>query len=225
MMSRVLIVLTMLIMGCSRLVSQPVPVVAKKGISKGVKEFVVELGSKTVSLVGKRVDGSIRSYCTGVWVSADLIMTAGHCVVGKKEVMYVRREDVKGYLKNPAKYYSGKVIKLDEERDLGLIRVSSDDMVKEWSKIGVVGVGERVHSVSHPSGIYWSYSVGVVSGYHKDFLGLGNQLQVSMSLYYGSSGGGIFNDAGELVGIVSFMHKGVPLCVLASPWVNIRSML
>lgn len=74
--------------------------------------------------------------------------------------------------------------------------------------------GDRIHTVGHTVGLlYWTYTPGYVSAYRKKLTSItddyvkGPFMQVSGPMFFGNSGGGAFNDDGELVGIFSFIVK------------------
>jgi S1-C subfamily serine protease len=181
-----------------------------------------QIGSSTVALVRKTEDKETRSYCTGVWVSSVDILTAGHCVgalveedsglspVGEK-VMYIVESEVTEVQKDPVMFHDGVVSGYDKAYDLGLIRVSGnvpDHNVSEFAE-EMPGLGEQVYFVGHPRGMYWSYIVGVVAAYRRE---VGEEkhgpfVQVSAPVYFGNSGGGVFDRDGKLFGIASFITR------------------
>jgi serine protease Do len=63
-------------------------------------------------------------------------------------------------------------------------------------------VGEEVYSIGSPSGLEATLGQGVISGLRK--LGQRRLLQTSAAISPGSSGGGLFDRAGNLIGITSF---------------------
>lgn len=144
--------------------------------------------------VGLIRGGSI--YCGGVWVGENKIITANHCIdselMSLGEVTYVTFDGILGV---------GKVVKRLLGEDLALLETEmSHHYVVVSSSFRV---GDRVHIVGHPIGLGWSYTVGIISAHR------GEYIQVSAPIFFGNSGGGAFNEAGELVGISSFMLRGV----------------
>ena len=92
-------------------------------------------------------------------------------------------------------------------------------------------IGEKIHIVGHVKGLYWSYIEGVVSGYRLEVPAAkveahmsGPFMQLSAPVYFGNSGGGVFNSDGDLVGVVSFM-LGAPLTNFAIPVKRIRALV
>ena len=129
-------------------------------------------------------------------------------------ISFIIHDEVIGVSDNPTTVHQGRVLALNPENDLALVQALN---VPEH-KVAVLAketplVGEHIFTMGHPIGLYWSFMEGVVSAYHdhltpaKKFEPL---LQISMPIFYGNSGGGVFNQFGELVGLVSFMPPKVP---------------
>lgn len=81
-------------------------------------------------------------------------------------------------------------------------------------------VGERVYAIGAPEGLELTLSEGVVSGL-RDFGG-GRVIQTSAPISPGSSGGGLFDAQGQLIGITTFsMKEGQNLnFALPTEWVE-----
>lgn len=67
-----------------------------------------------------------------------------------------------------------------------------------------VKVGERVYSVGSPEGLESTLGEGIISGLH-DVEGM-TVLQTTAQISRGSSGGGLFDTRGNLVGITTLKH-------------------
>lgn len=68
-----------------------------------------------------------------------------------------------------------------------------------------LATGERVYAVGAPEGLELTFSEGVISGL-RDTEGV-HMIQTSAPISPGSSGGGLFDVAGNLVGVTSFQAK------------------
>src|SRR5262249_20604760 len=68
-----------------------------------------------------------------------------------------------------------------------------------------ISVGDTVYAVGAPKGLGWTITSGIISAIR------GEQdpklVQTNASISPGSSGGGLFNDSGELIGMTSFYLK------------------
>lgn len=169
-----------------------------------------ELKGKTVALVEVE-DDFTHVYCSGVWLNGK-ILTAAHCVDDNQEITYVLYEDFVGIGMNPRVYNKGTVVKRDEEEDLALINVSGKR--GNASTLGTSSIGDKVYMMGHLKGLWYTYMSGEISA-KIDYLPFGMRppqinttfWQVNGSTGKGMSGGGLFNEAGELIGIASFIFR------------------
>lgn len=203
-------ILFLLLLGIS---CRGVPVESIKQDSNTVNNLL----AGTVGLIKK---GSVAPYCTGVWVSSEHILTAHHCVadddsdkneatesltLNLQEVNYILKEDLPNMFEVPSKFRNAIVIGLDEDRDLALLKIVGETPIHETIFISnKIDIGEKLHIIGHVRGLPWTYMNGVISALRiQDGVSL---LQVSAPIYFGVSGGGAFNESGELVGITSFIY-------------------
>nr|WP_236873602.1 S1C family serine protease [Burkholderia sp. PAMC 26561] len=68
-----------------------------------------------------------------------------------------------------------------------------------------IKVGQRVFAIGSPLGRENTLSDGLISGINRDLAGAVNHIQFSAPISHGSSGGGLFDGDGRLVGITSSM--------------------
>ena len=140
--------------------------------------------------------GEVSSSGSGFLISADgKILTNYHVVAHSKQAT-VR-------LANKDAYDNVDVLDFDKRKDIALIKIKAVDLpFLSLGKSGNVDVGDKVFSLSTPLGLLQNtLSEGIVSGIR---LGDGYRyFQVSAPISHGSSGGPIFNAAGEVIGIAS----------------------
>lgn len=107
-----------------------------------------------------------------------------------------------------AKLWNGSVLVVtgvsafSEEMDLAILRTSGTEL--RAVTIGsptTLSVGNEVVSIGNPLGLEGSLGTGVVSGFRD--VGPGRLIQTTVPLSPGSSGGGLFDSNGELVGITT----------------------
>ena len=94
----------------------------------------------------------------------------------------------------------------DVERDLCLLRVPSlSGSVCEIGTVDTLKPGARVYAIGAPQGLELTISEGLVSGLRTvhDY----KLIQTSAPISPGSSGGGLFDQDGRLVGITTFTLK------------------
>lgn len=186
------------------------------------------LDQVTVALVHNKLDGDVRTYCSGVFVGEDLILTAFHCVKGEAEMLadeqdeefddeldltglpmhYVIHDEAKAFDENPGTVRLGKVSQVDSDHDIALIQVEHfEHQVAELVNESP-GVGEQIFIVGHPIGLSWTHVTGIVAAYRGDMFNMkGSWMQVSSPVYFGNSGGGVFDRWGRLCGIASFIVR------------------
>jgi hypothetical protein len=80
--------------------------------------------------------------------------------------------------------------------------------VKGVRRFDDLHVGESVFSIGTPVGLELSYGQGIVSGL-RDFEGV-RMVQNSAPTWHGSSGGGLFDAQGNLVGITTMISATIP---------------
>jgi hypothetical protein len=76
---------------------------------------------------------------------------------------------------------------------------------------GAVLVGAEVFAIGNPLGLAWSYSAGTMSAIRHWTTQEGQSvriLQTDTNIAPGSSGGGLFDSDGHLLGVISFLHQG-----------------
>ncbi len=130
--------------------------------ANGATVQAADLESKTIALV----DSDRGVFCSGVWVAADRILTANHCVADiglGAEVDYSARVDKNG--EDLKTIRRATLFQRDAAHDLALLTTA----VPPLHGIADVGedpyVGEASQSEGHSLGfLMWSYGTGVVSG-------------------------------------------------------------
>lgn len=77
-----------------------------------------------------------------------------------------------------------------------------------------VSVGEHVTIVGHPAGYWWTVTLGDVGQWRPSFPNAHEHptdtFQITAPVWKGNSGGGAFDDDGNLVGIASWINMGAP---------------
>lgn len=134
------------------------------------------------------------------------IITAYHVVVENAELSK-SREDIGVTIGYPKRdyldkiggmiLYGAKIIKVDEDNDLALLKTSCDDDNLNEIKIAEINpkIGDAVYSIGNPLGILRTVSKGVLCNIVEEFYISDN------TVTYGNSGGGLFNKNGELIGV------------------------
>jgi trypsin-like peptidase/tetratricopeptide repeat protein len=91
---------------------------------------------------------------------------------------------------------------VNQERDVCQIRVPQLNAPRALLNTGRLRVGQRVYAIGAPEGLELTFSEGIISSL-RDFDG-SQYIQTSAAISQGSSGGGLFDIEGRLIGITAF---------------------
>ena len=106
-----------------------------------------------------------------------------------------------------------RVLARDQDRDLALLE-RKDPVERHTYTIsglyhGRVHVGDFVYVIGHPVGIPYNLSSGYISRLLTEEDGV-YRLFTNAHVYYGNSGGPIFDDRGNIIAITSQIVRGEP---------------
>jgi len=198
----------------------------------GEASIADDISAETVALIDVDDEGDTFAFCTGVWVSGDAILTAGHCAAAAARsnaqvnegvpveargtnVWYIVQPEVTAVFEAPRARHMALVESLDEARDVAVLRVVGGVPPHKVAPLApaVPAVGEPLHLVGHPRAHYWTYMPGSVAALH-DHLKYSSRsgpfVQVTAPIAPGMSGGGAWDSQGRLVGIVTTVAKAAP---------------
>lgn len=125
---------------------------------------------------------------SGVILSADGIIATNFHVIEKASVAQFVFQD--------GSIYQGKttVIGLSPEEDIAILKIEKNGLIPA-SVSTSFSVGEAVTAIGSPSGQRNKATTGVITGYDQDVI------SSSAVIAQGSSGGGLFNSKGQLIGM------------------------
>lgn len=148
-------------------------------------------GKNIVLIVTFDQQGEPIAQGSGVVLQNDFVATNCH-VVSKSVLIGVEQKDKRRIARVAAAY---------PESDLCVL--VTDGPVGEPARIAIgrPRAGERIYALGHPKGLELTISEGLVSGFRK--VSQGTLIQFSAAISAGSSGGGLFNANGELVGVTT----------------------
>jgi S1-C subfamily serine protease len=158
---------------------------------------------------------------SGVVVSADgQIVTNLHVAGDYEFVGVIYKPAQEGASVKGAEMHKAKVLRVDEVRDLALVKVEGlPATIKPLALGGVeaVKVGADVHAIGHPTGESWTYTRGIVSQVRRDYAwtATGDKfehkatvIQTQTPINPGNSGGPLLDDKLQVIGINSFKSDG-----------------
>ena len=140
------------------------------------------------------VDGLQLANGSAVVVAPEMLATNCHVLAKAKRVV-VRHEKAS---------FDAKLELWDAPRDVCQLRAAGlpAPPVRIAPTASVV-VGENVYAIGTPRGLELTMSAGLVSSLRKNAAGQVVLVQTSASISRGSSGGGLFDDTGALVGLTT----------------------
>lgn len=166
---------------------------------------------------------------SGVVVSyRGLVITNWHVVENEPVVGIVFKQAFRGDKTSLTEkdIYFAKVLKTDRVRDLALLQVSTVPGNLTALTLGSfpqLEVGQDVFAISHPQLLLWSYTEGVISQIHPNFVmkyaedgttHRATYIQTQAVISHSSSGGALFNYNGQLIGIlVSSLEQGLNFAI------------
>ena len=145
---------------------------------------------------------------SGIALGSKVFATNNHVVEGATN-LYV-------YFPETQKKYKAETLTVDSTNDLAIVKVTDPSFsgfpsIKYGFKKDVEDVGMNVFVLGYPlidtMGDEVKLTTGVVSS-RSGFQGDKSQYQISAPVQPGNSGGPLFNERGELIGIVSAKHTG-----------------
>jgi S1-C subfamily serine protease len=135
---------------------------------------------------------------SGVVIDRDTVATNCHVLEAAETAVVMFRG-------NP---YEAKAVRGSKEMDYCILStVSLPARVASVGKLSSVVPGQRVYSIGSPRGLELTIAEGLVSGLRrKEGVPL-PLIQTSASISPGSSGGGLFDEFGRVIGITTFLLK------------------
>ena len=160
------------------------------------KELFKLLSPSVFTVEANAKDGSVIAFGSGVAVASSKVVTNVHVI----------DEGYSWRVKQGDKSWAATVKYADREHDLCELEVEGLRVrgipVRESSTLEV---GERVFAIGTPQGLEVTLSDGLVSGI-RDF-DHSRVIQTTAAISKGSSGGGLFDSSGRLLGITTFFVK------------------
>lgn len=198
----------------SDLVQQVTPAVARVNVSKTVSE--AELAqAQTAELLRQFFGDRLRipdqpatpaiehAYGTGFFITRDGYMLTNHHVVAGADKITVTLND--------RTELDAVLVGSDERSDVAVLKISGNQFpALPIGDSNSIKVGEPVLAIGSPFGFDYSASAGIVSAKSRSFSRETSVpfIQTDVALNPGNSGGPLFNQKGEVVGINSRIFSG-----------------
>lgn len=170
---------------------RPVETVVQEDVkTKLTTEEIAELNDDKIVLI--ETDTSLGS---GIIIKEGLILTNYHVINDaaqiSAETFYGDRFNIEG------------VVVYDQVADLAVLKAEKEFGITPVT-LGDPNTskkGENIFTIGNPKGLRNTLSTGIISGFHnEDGVEL---IQITAPITNGSSGGGLFNEYGELIGVTT----------------------
>jgi cytochrome c-type biogenesis protein CcmH/NrfG len=139
-------------------------------------------------------EGKVAGFGSGVAVGHDQIVTNKHVIDARVSIRVTRGEET----------WRATITHADPDHDLCKLKVQGLDAppvkVRASSDLRV---GDRVYAIGAPKGLELTFSEGIISSLRE--YGDVHVIQTTAAISQGSSGGGLFDGRGRLVGITTAM--------------------
>ena len=186
-------------------------VVSTTAYTKSAKEVFAEVSGGIVVVLAMNARGADIAQGSGVVVGTNEVVTNCHVVSGATEIVVRQAADARS---RETYRMAAKLTAQNETRDLCVLFVDelSIPPAAKPVPLGVarnVSIGEEVYAIGAPRGLELSLSRGIIS----QLRGEGGKraapiLQTDAAISPGSSGGGLFDQDGKLIGITTFKAWG-----------------
>jgi DNA-binding SARP family transcriptional activator len=150
-------------------------------------------------------EGNLVNQGGGVVTAREIVTTNCHVIEGADSLEVLFRQQS----------YSATAASANEDRDLCQVRVPQLPAPRVTLNTGRVRVGQRVYAIGAPEGLELTLTEGLISSL-REFDG-SQYIQTSAGISQGSSGGGLFDTEGRLIGITSFFVGEGPNLNFALP--------
>ncbi len=140
---------------------------------------------------------------SGFILDADGWIVTNHHVVEGADTVTIRMSD--------NREFDAEIIGVDENTDLALLRIQSEDALP-YVVLGdsdEIRVGEDVVAVGNPFGLGGTVTSGIVSAKGRNISAgpYAEFIQTDAAINKGNSGGPLFNDDGEVIGVNSAIYS------------------
>ena len=166
-------------------------------VVKNIVPSIVKINSESIDNNAKTI-----KYGSGIIISEDgFILTVAHIINNSNNVNVIlnNNESIKA-----------KVVGMDKTIDVALLKIEKTNLSYiKLNKNIKYKIIDKVISISNPYNLGISVSTGIISSLNMDVKGnyfTNNLIQTDINLYEGSSGGGLFNEKGELIGLINFVY-------------------
>ena len=179
-------------------------------IGMDARDVFKQVSSSVFVVIGQDIKGQVKAQGSGVQIDKNRVITNCHVVDQSTSIVLIQKD----------KRIPASIKSRDNERDLCLLATEPlNSPTVKMSASSFLEQGQIVYAIGAPMGLELTISDGVVSGLRKAVGGF--IIQTSAAISPGSSGGGLFDANGKLIGITTFQYvKGQNLnFALPAEWI------
>ena len=186
-------------------------VVSAPAYGKSAKEVFTEVSGGVVVVIAMNASGRKFGQGSGVVIGANEVATNCHVVSGAQRIAVRQAADS---WSQETYRMAAELTAQNEARDLCILFVNELSLPPAAKPVPLgaardVSIGEEVYAIGAPQGLALSLSRGIVSQLHSE----GGKrvapiIQTDAAISPGSSGGGLFDQDGKLIGITTFKASG-----------------
>lgn len=159
-------------------------------------EIYTDVTNSVAKVIVSDFNGNPVSTGSGVVVAPGILITNCHVVKEGRQIQ----------VKFPKETFSATVQSRNEERDLCQLYAGNiTARPVPVSSANTLKVGQKVYAIGSPQGLENTLSEGLVSALRE--VEGGKIIQTSAAVSPGSSGGGLFDQFGNLVGVITFQAR------------------
>ena len=172
-------------------------------LQQQVPEILKRFFGNQVIIPQQQIPQEKTGYGSAFFISKDgYLLTNHHVVENASKVTIVL---------NDRREIDATVVGSDERTDVALLKVAGSGFPElRTGNVGQLRVGEPVLAIGSPFGFDYSASAGIVSAKMRNMMGETSVpfIQTDVALNPGNSGGPLFNQRGEVVGVNSRIFSG-----------------
>lgn len=151
--------------------------------------------------------GKVAGSGTIIWNKANhklMVLTAAHVIKGMEK----KKKDIHVSFNYSSAITPMKVYKISEEKDLALLIGNSNEKSDgPYVKLAMKSpnIGDDIYVVGSPMGLKSTVTKGIIGNFVWEKNPKRLVYRFSADIFFGNSGGGLFNENGELIGVVVSM--------------------
>ena len=172
-------------------------------LQQQVPEILKRFFGNQIIIPNQQIPQEKTAYGSAFFISKDGYLLTNHHVVedaSKVTIMLNDRREI-----------DAKVVGSDERTDVALLKVEGSNFpALQTGNVDQLKVGQPVLAIGSPFGFDYSASAGIVSAKSRNMLGETSVpfIQTDVALNPGNSGGPLFNQQGQVVGVNSRIFSG-----------------